>query len=104
MKPKKDTHKVGIRSKPRGQQMGTAGAADQNRKEMKETPAVLGRRRVANKLAADESAQHIGGDAVTPRTTSPSTPAMTGGVRTGESGGEKVFRARLKKQRPQKRR
>jgi hypothetical protein len=103
IKPKKDTHKVDIRSKPRGQQMGTAGAVDQNRKEMKETPAVLGRRRVANKLAADESAQHIGGDAVTPRTTSPSTPAMTGGVRAGESGGEKVFTARLKKQRPRKR-
>jgi len=104
MKAKKDTHKVGIRAKPRGQQMGTAGAADQNRKEMKGTPTVLGRRKVANKLAADESAQHIGGDAVTPRTTSPSTPAMTGGVRKGETGGETVFKARLKKQRPQKRR
>jgi hypothetical protein len=102
MKPKKDTHKVGIRSKPRGQQMGTAGVADQNRKEMRGTPELLGRRKVANKLAADESAQHIGGDAVTPRTTSPSTPAMTSGVRKGESGGERVFKARLKKQRPQK--
>jgi hypothetical protein len=102
MKPTKDTHKVGIRTKPRGQQMGTAGAADQNRKEMKGTPAVLGRRKVANKLAADKSAQHIGGDAVTPRTTSTSTPAMTGGARKGETGGETVFKARLKKQRPQK--
>jgi hypothetical protein len=103
MKPKTDTHKVGIRAKRRGQQMGTGGAADQNRKEMKETPAVLGRRRkVANKLAADKSAQNIGGDAVTPRTTSPSTPAMTSGVRKGESGGETVFKARLKKQRPKK--
>jgi hypothetical protein len=104
MTTKKDMHKAGIRSKPRGQQMGTAGVVDQNRKEMKATPAVLGRRKLANKLAADESAQHIGGDAVTPRTTSPSTPAMTGGARTGESGGEKVFKARLKKERPQKRR
>ena len=99
MKPKKDTHKVGIRTKPRGQQMGTSAAPDQNRKEMKETPAVLGRRKVANKLAADKSAQNIGGDAVTPRTTSPSTPAMTSGGRKGESGGETVFKARLKKQR-----
>src|SRR5688500_12084833 len=103
MKQKKDTHKVGIRAKRRGQQMGTAGAADQNRKAMKETPAVLGRRRKgANKLAADKSAQNTGGDAVTPRTTSPSTPAMTSGGRKGESGGETAFKARLKKKRPAK--
>ena len=102
MKPKKDQHKVGIRQKPRGQQTGAAGAADQNRKEMKLTPAVLGRRKAANKLAADKSAQHTGGDAVTPRTTSPSTPAMTGGRRKGETGGETVFKARLKKQRAPK--
>ena len=38
MKQQKDQHKVGIRQKPRGQQMGTAGAKDQNRQEMKETP------------------------------------------------------------------
>ena len=95
MKPKKDTHKVGIKAKPRGQQMGTAGAADQNRREMKQTPAVLGRRKAANKMAADKSAQNIGGDAVTPRTSSPSIPAMTGTVRKGESGGETVFKARL---------
>jgi hypothetical protein len=97
VKTKKDQHKVGIREKPRGQQTGAAGAKDQNRKEMKTTPAVLGRRRVSNKLAADKSAQHTGGDAVTPRTSSPSTPAMTGGGRKGESGGEKAFKARLKK-------
>jgi hypothetical protein len=103
MKPKKDTHKVGAKTKPRGQQMGTAGASDQNRKEMKDTPAVLGRRRAANKLAADKSSQNIGGDAVTPRTTSPSTPAMTGGTSKGESGGEKVFKARLSKTRAKKR-
>lgn len=99
MKAKKDQHKVGIREKPRGQQTGSAGARDQNRKEMKATPAVLGRRKVANKLAADKSAQHTGGDAVTPRTTSPSTPAMTSGRGKGESGGEKVFKARLKRSR-----
>jgi hypothetical protein len=102
MKPKKDTHKVGAKAKPRGQQMGTAGASDQNRKEMKDTPAVLGRRRAANKLAADKSAQNTGGDAVTPRTTSPSTPAMTSVGRKGESGGEKVFKARLSKTRGKK--
>jgi hypothetical protein len=99
MKPKPDQHKVGIRSKPRGQQMGTAGARDQNRGEMKETPAIRGLRKRANKLAADKSSQHVAGDAVTPRTTSPSTPAMTSGKRKGESGGETGFKARLKKTR-----
>ena len=99
MNAKKDTHKVGAKAKPRGQQMGSAGASDQNRKQMKETPAVLGRRKLANKLAADKSAQNTGGDSVTPRTTSPSTPAMTSARRKGESGGEKIFKARLKKQR-----
>jgi hypothetical protein len=103
MKPKKDTHKVGAKAKPRGQQMGTAGAIDQNRKAMQDTPAVLGRRRAANKLAADKSAQNTGGDAVTPRTTSPSTPAMTTAGRKGESGGETVFKAQLSKTRAKKR-
>lgn len=96
---KKDSHKTGARAKPRGQQMGTAGASDQNRKEMKRTPAVLGRRRTASKLAADKSEQHAGGDAVTPRTTAPSTTTMTAGKRYGESGGEKAFKARLRKTR-----
>ena len=104
MKQKKDQHKVGIPAKPRGQQMGTAGAKDQNREAMKETPAVRGRRKYANKLAADKSAQNIGGDAVTPRTSSPSTPAMTTGGRKGESGGEKVFKARLNTTRANKKR
>ena len=102
MKSKTDQHKVGIPSKPRGQQMGTAGARDQNRAEMKDTPAVKGLRKRANKLAADKSSQHTGGDAVTPRTSSPSTPAMTAGKRKGESGGETVFKARLKKARTAK--
>ena len=102
MTTKKDQHKVGIREKPRGQQTGAAGTADQNRKAMKNTPAVLGRRKAANKLAADKSAQHTGGDAVTPRTSSPSTPAMTSDGRKGESGGETEFKARLKNQRTPK--
>jgi hypothetical protein len=103
MTSKKDQHKVGIRSKPRGQQMGTAGAPDQNREEMKETPAVRGLFKRANKMAADKSSQHTGGDAVTPRTMSPSTPAMTTGGRKGESHGETVFKARLKNRRGAKR-
>jgi hypothetical protein len=99
MKPKKDQHKVGTKAKPRGQQMGTTGAPDQNREAMKETPALSGRRKSANKMFADKSATNIGGDAVTPRTNSPSTPAMTAGGRKGETGGETAFKARLKKKR-----
>ena len=99
MTQQKDSHKVGSKQKPRGQQMGTAGRRDQNRRQMKSTPAIRGRRPAANKMAADQSAQHIGGDAVTPRTTAPSTPAMTAGKRKGESGGETAFKARLKRQR-----
>ena len=102
MKAKTDQHKVGVRAKPRGQQMGTAGAPDQNRSQMKETPAVTGSRKRSNKLAADKSAQHTGGDAVTPRTTSPSTPAMTSGKRKGESGGETAFKSRLRSSRSSK--
>lgn len=102
MAARKDQQKAGIAPKRRGQQMGNAGALDQNRKEMKGTPAVLGRRKTANKLAADKSAQHIGGDAVTPRTTSPSTPAMTASSPKGESGCESVFKARLKTRRAAK--
>ena len=102
MKPKKDQHKVGSKQKPRGQQMGTDGAADQNRQEMKETPALRGRPKNANKMFSDKSTQHTGGDAVTPRTNTPSTPAMNAGVRKGESGGEKAFKAGLKNERSQK--
>ncbi len=104
MEQKRDQHKVGAKTKPRGQQTGTAGARDQNREAMKETPAVRGRRKYANKLAADKSAQNIGGDAVTPRTSAPSTPAMTTSVRKGEGGGEKVFKARLNAARMKKKR
>ena len=99
MKQKKDQHKVGIRTKPRGQQMGTAGARDQNREEKKDTPALSGSRTRTNKMFGDKSAQNIGGDAVTPRTNSPSTPAMNTSTRKGESGGETAFKARLKKKR-----
>lgn len=98
----KDQHKAGIAPKRRGQQMGTAGARDQNRKEMNETPAVLGSRKRANKMSADKSSQHTGGDAVTPRTSAPSTPAMTPHGRKGESGGESAFKGRLKSKRATK--
>lgn len=66
---------------------------------MDDTPARRGRRVNANKMAADKSQQHIGGDAVTPRTTSPSTPAMTTSKRKGESPAESGFKKRLKQKR-----
>ena len=76
MAKKKDQHKVGIPPKPRGQQTGFAGNPDQNREEMKTTPAVRGRMKKKNKMFSDASEQHVGGSAVTPSTNSPSTPGM----------------------------
>ena len=104
MRAKKDQHKVGIRKKPRGQQMGEAGARDQNRTEKDETPARLGRRVIANKMSADKSRQNVGGDAVTPSTTAPSTVSVPSSRHHGESGGETGFKSRLKQTRKSKRR
>ena len=70
---KKDQHKVGIPQKPRGQQTGFAGNPDQNREEMAKTPALRGRRKKANKMFADASDQHVGGNPATPSTNAPST-------------------------------
>lgn len=98
MSKKKDQHKVGTPEKPRGQQMGFAGNPDQNREEMKDTPALRGRRKNASKMFADESSQHAGGDAVTPRSNTPSVPAAAPtGTKLGETGGERVFKQRQKK-------
>ena len=98
MGTKKDQHKVVTRTKPRGQQTGFAGNPDQNRLEMKKTPAISGTRRKANRMFADDSEQHIGGDSVTPSTNSPSTPAMHTEAR-GDAGGEGVFKKRLARKR-----
>jgi hypothetical protein len=95
MDNKKDQHKVGTPQKPRGQQTGFAGNPDQNREEMKETPALRGRRKEASKMFADNSAQHVGGDAATPRSNTPSVPAaLPAGKKLGETGGERVFKKR----------
>ena len=99
MGTKKDQHKVGTPARPRGQQMGFAGNPDQNREAMKQTPALRGRLKRANKMFADESSQHVTGDVVTPRSNSPSTPAMNAGAHKEESGGERVFKRRLAKKR-----
>jgi len=77
MATRKDQHKVGTPSKPRGQQTGFAGNPDQNRAQMKKTPALRGRRKNANTMFGDASVQHIAGDAVTPSTNSPSTVVKT---------------------------
>jgi hypothetical protein len=74
----KDQHKAGIPPKPRGQQTGFAGNPDQNREEMKKTPALRGRRKKENKMFADASEQHIAGNSATPSTNAPSTIANVG--------------------------
>lgn len=98
MKVKKNQHKVGMPRKPRGQQTGFAGQSDQNRAEMENTPAVLGRRKRANKMAADASEQHIASDATKPSTNAPSVPAAVPQVK-GDTSAERVFKRRLARQR-----
>ena len=94
MGTRKDTHKVGTPSKPRGQQTGFAGNPDKNREEMKKTPALRGRRKNTNKMFGDASEQHIGADAVTPATNDPSTPGMKT-IEKGDSRAERVFKRRM---------
>jgi hypothetical protein len=89
----KDQHKAGLRQKPRGQQTGFAGSPDQNREAKDTTPALRGRRKGANKMFGDTSEQHTGGDAVTPTTNTPSTPAMRPLPKSG-SRGERAFKRR----------
>ncbi len=74
----KDQHKAGIPPKPRGQQTGFAGNPDQNREEMKKTPALRGRRKTENKMFADASEQHVAGNSATPSTNAPSTIVNVG--------------------------
>ena len=83
--------------------MGFAGNPDQNREAMKDTPALRGRLKKATRMFADESSQHETGDAVTPRSNSPSVPAAAPtGVKLGETGGERVFKQRQAKSRKKK--
>ena len=101
---KKDQHKTGLSPKPRGQQMGTAGAPDQNREATADTPALSGKRKAANKFFADKSSQQMQSDPTSPKSNPPSTPAMVGAGPKGESGGETIFKARLKKKRAARKR
>ncbi|HKS30517.1 MAG TPA: hypothetical protein VJS44_22015 [Pyrinomonadaceae bacterium] len=94
---KKEQRKVGSKRKPRGQQTGFVGNPDQNREEMKNTPALRGRRKVATKMFDDESSQQVGTDAAKPRSNQPSLPAaMPTGTKLGESNDERAFKARQK--------
>lgn len=100
---KKAQQKVGAPEKPRGQAMGRGNDRDRNREAMADTPSLRGRRKGANKMFADESSQHTGADAATPRSNSPSLPAANPtGVRLGESGGEKAFKQRQAKSKKSK--
>lgn len=98
MSSKEEQSKVGRKQKPRGQQTGFSGNPDQNREAMKSTPALRGRRKAANKMFDDESAQHVGSDAAKPRSNTPSLPAaIPGNVKLGESGDERAFNKRRAK-------
>ncbi|HEX8748872.1 MAG TPA: hypothetical protein VF717_16985 [Pyrinomonadaceae bacterium] len=97
MSSKKEQRKVGGKQKPRGQQTGFVGNPDQNREEMKNTPALRGRRKAATKMFGDESSQQVGTDAAKPRSNQPSLPAaMPTNTKLGESGDERAFKARQK--------
>lgn len=100
---KKAQQKVGAPLKPRGQEMGRGDDRDQNREAMADTPSLRGRRKGASRMFADESSQHAGADAATPRSNTPSLPAaMPTDVPLGESGGEKAFKQRQSRQRKSK--
>lgn len=93
---KKAQSKAGLPAQRRGQQMGDERSGKNDAVEAKEqTSALSGRRRKsANKFFADESSQ-AGSSGESPRTVSPSvSAAIPTNKKIGESGGEKVFKAR----------
>lgn len=106
MSSKEDQSKAGIPERRRGQQTGegdmpTPSMADQNLEDMADTPAMSGDRPEANKMFADDSSQHFGSDAVTPKGVSPSTTAaIPSGQPLGQSGGEKEFKQRQARNKP----
>ena len=95
---RKTQAKAGVPEKRRGQQMGDERSKPSKTDEaQRETPALRGRRKAANKFFADESFQRTGTSGETPRDNSPSiAAAIPTGVRQGESGGEAEFKARQK--------
>jgi hypothetical protein len=103
---KKAQNKAGIPARRRGQQMGDERSAPDKRTESeKETPALRGRRKDANKFFADDSSQMTGSRGEVPRDNSPSVPAAAPtNMKLGESGGEREFKARQKSAAGKKRR
>ena len=93
---RKTQAKAGISEKRRGQQMGDERSKPSKVDEaQKETPALRGRRKDANKFFADDSFQSVGTRGETKRDNSPSVAsAIPTGVKQGESGGEAEFKAR----------
>ena len=97
---KKAQSKAGIAANRRGQQMGDERSNSPVKQEEAKanTPALRGKRKDANAFFADESSQHAGSDAATPRSNTPSLPAaLPTGVKKGESGGERAFKQRQAK-------
>jgi hypothetical protein len=95
---KKTQAKAGVPTKRRGQQMGDERSpADKTQEAQRDTPALSGRRKAASKFYADDSTQHTGTRAESPRDNSPSVPAaVPTDMKIGESGGEAEFKARQK--------
>lgn len=95
---KEKQSKAGRSTKLRGQQTGRADTVPaQDREAMHDTPALRGRRKQAADFFADESAQHAGADAATPRSNTPSLPAaLPVGRALGQSGDEKAAKRRAK--------
>lgn len=96
---KKAQSKAGIAANRRGQQMGDKRSSPNKQEEAKaNTPALRGKREDSNAFFADDSSQHTGSDAATPRSNSPSIPAaIPTGIKHGEPGGERVFKQRQAK-------
>lgn len=100
MASKKAESKAGIPEKRRGQQMGTTNTSNKMSEAKKETPALRGQRKDESEMFADKSSQEFGADPSTPRDNTPSVPAaIPTGTPLGQSGGEKVFKARQSKRR-----
>jgi hypothetical protein len=95
---KKAQNKAGVPSKRRGQQMGDERSApDKSAESEKQTPALSGRRKAANKFFADDSSQTTGSRGEAQRDNTPSVPAaVPTNIKLGESGGEREFKARQK--------
>ena len=98
MSSKKAQSKAGIPEQRRGQQMGESKDSNEKAQTKSAAPALRGRRKEANEMFADRSSQQVGSNTDAPRDNTPSVPAaIPTGTKLGESGGEKVFKARKNK-------